>query len=195
MWAKIAEPIAVLALAGGVVDPADRGDGTKVNTAAPLTTTGSTTTVPSLMFAECKDGSLSDNREFSKTCSSHKGIARWLAPSVLCKSGDVVELNKNASCEGKKGGVDRLLEDGDARSFAAISTTTSTSTTTRTATTTSRATTTTAQTIPTTTRPATTTAQTTTTRPATTTAIRTPTPATAPPRKQFGVRNGLLSKR
>ena len=172
---EITVPIAVLALAGGAVDAMDGNGDTKVNTDGPPTTVVSTTTIPEGMYAECKDGTFSDNPDFSKACSSHKGVARWLAPYVQCTSGDVLELNKNADCGGKKGGVDRLLADSEARAIAAITSTTSTTTTTSA---TTRTTTTTSTTTSTTTRPTTTTAP--TTRATTTTAAPLPPPTHAP---------------
>src|SRR4030095_9573023 len=93
LWAKISAPIAVLALLGSATSAIGGRDDTRIDAGASSVTVGTTTTVPSGMFAECKDGSFSDNPEFSKTCSSHKGVARWLEPYVRCKSGDVVALN------------------------------------------------------------------------------------------------------
>lgn len=53
--------------------------------------------------ARCNDGTYSDNSDFGKTCSGHRGVMRWLAPYARCKDGQVIKLRKSASCDSHGG--------------------------------------------------------------------------------------------
>jgi hypothetical protein len=53
--------------------------------------------------ARCKDGTFSDNTDFSATCSSRDGVSLWLAPYGKCKDGTVFKLGKKATCKGHQG--------------------------------------------------------------------------------------------
>jgi hypothetical protein len=80
---------------------------------------GTPASAPPGMFAECKDGTFSNNQDFSKTCSSHHGVKGWLATHVVCRNGTVVSLDKEASCGND--GVQRLVSaDDEPRVLAAM---------------------------------------------------------------------------
>jgi hypothetical protein len=111
--AKIVAPIAALAIIVAAIYALGRDGNSTPDTSAPPGT-----------FAACKDGTFSDDPEFSDTCSNNKGVARWLAPYVLCKSGEFFELSQDASCAGRRGGVDRLLTESEARAIGTFSTST-----------------------------------------------------------------------
>ena len=90
------------------------------------------TPVPQGAFAQCKDGTFSDNAEFWNTCRAAHGVLRWLGPNVLCNDGQVLALNEETSCG--SAGVDRLVTDKGTSSLA-VSTTVAPSTSTSTPTT------------------------------------------------------------
>ena len=175
LWAKIAAPLVALGAMGGVSNAVSGGNDSN----APAINL--VTTIPAGAFAECKDGQFSDNTEFKSTCSSHDGVKRWLAPYVQCRDGTVVSLNKDTTCGGKRGGVDKMLSESEAAAIKSAATTTIAVTTTKPTPSTSSTSTTLATS---TTRAATTTAAATTTTPAVTTTkaqVVTSPPATSPP--------------
>ncbi len=53
--------------------------------------------------ALCKDGTFSDNTDFSATCSSRGGIREWLALYGECKDGTIIIMDKESSCSGSGG--------------------------------------------------------------------------------------------
>jgi hypothetical protein len=63
--------------------------------------------IPPRAFAQCKDGTYSDNAEFWNTCRGTHGVRRWLGPEVLCRDGRVLALNEKTYCG--PAGVDRLV--------------------------------------------------------------------------------------
>ncbi|MGN6694956.1 MAG: DUF3761 domain-containing protein [Aquihabitans sp.] len=59
-------------------------------------------------LARCNDGLYSDNTDLGATCSSHKGVERWLARYGRCKDGEVIRMAKASSCDDHDG-FDELL--------------------------------------------------------------------------------------
>jgi hypothetical protein len=78
------------------------------------------TPVPQRAFAQCKDGTFSDNAEFWNTCRGAHGVLRWLGPNILCRDGRILALNERTSCG--PAGVDRLVTDKDTPMLAASTT-------------------------------------------------------------------------
>lgn len=48
--------------------------------------------------ALCRDGTYSDNEDFSGTCSSSQGVAEWLAEWGECSDGTIIRMSGSASC-------------------------------------------------------------------------------------------------
>jgi hypothetical protein len=65
--------------------------------------------IPQRAFAQCRDGTYSDNAEFWNTCRSAHGVMRWLGPYVSCHDGRVLTLNEKTSCG--PAGVDHLVTE------------------------------------------------------------------------------------
>jgi hypothetical protein len=51
-----------------------------------------------LDVAQCKDGTFSDNKDFSATCNSHNGVDHWLGEYGQCSDGKIIVMSSGASC-------------------------------------------------------------------------------------------------
>ena len=104
--------VALVVMAGLTVAVSGRSDDFPMGSAdAPI---------PQHAFAQCKDGTFSDNAEFWNTCLGAHGVMRWLGPNILCRDGRILALNERTSCG--PAGVDRLVTDKDAPMLAASTT-------------------------------------------------------------------------
>jgi hypothetical protein len=96
--------VALVVMAGLTAAVSGRSDDFVVGSAdAPL---------PQGAFAQCKDGTFSDNTEVWNTCIGAHGVMRWLGPDILCRDGRILALTEKTSCG--VAGVDRLVAEKDA---------------------------------------------------------------------------------
>lgn len=64
--------------------------------------------------ALCRNGTYSDNTDFSATCSSNHGVDRWLAPYGQCRDGTAIAMVEDATCD-DNGGFKRLVDPARSR--------------------------------------------------------------------------------
>jgi hypothetical protein len=64
-----------------------------------------------LDIARCVDGNYSDNTSLDATCSSHGGVAEWLAPFGRCDGGTIIRMREEPRCPSGESFVELMPAD------------------------------------------------------------------------------------